>query len=287
MTQVPLPVDPITIACAQAQPVAGDIEKNAARVAYMIKEAAQKGASLVQFPEKFLSGYEPDLIRTDPSRYTVVSGDPRLAPIQAACAQNNVCAVIGAATQLDAHLRVSSIIIDGSGDIRGFYHKQFLFESERDLYQPGETSIILELKGWRFGLAICYDTGFGEHAREAALNGCHVYLASALFSKGNGANERAIWFPARALDNTMFVALSNHVGTTGGWDTCGQSAIWAPDGGSVVTAQAEGNDVITAQLNPTNLLEMRQKETMLADFGDRDPTNMFPAEVIPLGEPCG
>lgn len=276
----PLPLEPITIACAQAQPVAGDIDKNVELVAQMINEAAAKDAVLVQFPEKFLSGYELDLVKTDPKRYALARGDQRLKPVQAACFENNVCAIVGAATQLDDKLRVSSIIIDGEGDIRGYYHKQFLFATERDQYQPGEESVILEMKGWRFGLAICYDTGFGEHARAAALSGCHAYLASALFSRGNGAHERSIWFPARALDNTMFVALANHVGVTGGWETCGQSSIWSPDGSTVAMASPTGNEVVTAQLDPAGLAEMRQKETMLADISDRAAAKMFPVKVI-------
>ncbi|MFG6192273.1 nitrilase-related carbon-nitrogen hydrolase [Nonomuraea sp. JJY05] len=56
------PSRPIRIAAAQAQAEAGDIEANAATVAAMVHDAAQAEAGLVVFPEKFLSGYEPDLI---------------------------------------------------------------------------------------------------------------------------------------------------------------------------------------------------------------------------------
>lgn len=276
------PDNPLKIACAQAQPIAGDIEKNARLAAEMITQAASQGAALVQLPEKFLSGYEPDLIGSDPARFAVAADDPRLRPIQMACAKDNICAVIGAATYLDDVLRVSSIIVDGTGVVRGHYHKQFLFEIERAIYQAGQTSIVLDLDGWRFGLAICYDTGFGEHARAAALSGCYVYLASALFSKGNGAHERAVWFPARALDNTMFVALSNHVGTTGGWETCGQSTIWSPYGTPLAIGSPDAPEIVIAELDPVQLVDMRKQETMLADIGNRSALNM-PIEMITLG----
>jgi 5-aminopentanamidase len=238
-----LPDQPITIACAQAQPVAGNVSANAQTAAQMIAEAADSGAAIVQFPEKFLSGYEPDLIRSDPLKYAVSRGDVRLTPILAACKRYNIAAVVGAATAKDGDLQVSSLIIDGKGQLRGFYHKQFLFSSERMIYKPGDRGVLLVMGGWRFGLAICYDTGFAEHARAAALKGCHVYLASALFSQGNGAHELGIWFPARALDNTMFTALSNHVGTTGGWKACGGSAIWSPYGTTLVEGSPDQRQI--------------------------------------------
>jgi predicted amidohydrolase len=277
MTIESLPQGSITIACAQAQSVAGNVQANVRLVVEMIAEAAVAGAGLVLFPEKFLSGYEPDLIRADPSRHAVCgSGDPRIEPILTACRQHRICAIVGAATLDEAdRLRVSSLIVDAGGHLRGCYHKQFLFSSERAIYQPGETGVILELSDWRFGLAICYDTGFAEHARAAALKGCHVYLASALFSQGNGAHELSIWFPARALDNTMFVALSNHVGTTGGWKACGGSAIWSPYGHCLTEGSPDQPAVVMARLDPDQLRDARGKETMLADIR---PERIAPSE---------
>lgn len=70
----PFPTRPIRIAAAQAQAKSGDIEANAATAAAMIHEAGHAGARLVVFPEKFLNGYEPDLIRSDPQRYAVQRG---------------------------------------------------------------------------------------------------------------------------------------------------------------------------------------------------------------------
>jgi predicted amidohydrolase len=40
----------------------------------MVHEAGHAGARLVVFPEKFLNGCEPDLIRSDPQRYAVQRG---------------------------------------------------------------------------------------------------------------------------------------------------------------------------------------------------------------------
>ncbi|RJL35610.1 carbon-nitrogen hydrolase family protein [Bailinhaonella thermotolerans] len=264
----PLPSRPIRIASAQAQAQAGDIEANTATVAEMIREAARAKARLVVFPEKFLSGYEPDLIHADPRRYAVQPDDPRLKPIADACRETGTAAIVGAAFHDQDDLYVSALVIGANGELVTRYDKQQLFQSEREIYREGAAGCTLEIDGWRLGLGICYDSGFPEHARAAALDGCHAYVVSALFSVGNGYHESRTWFPARALDNTCYAVLSNHIGTTGGWNACGSSAIWGPDGRLLAEAGPDRPELITADLDPQVLLAARDSEPLLRDLRD-------------------
>ena len=55
------------IAAAQFAPVAGDVEANVRTIAGTVREAGAAGARLVVFAELSLTGYEPALIRQDPS----------------------------------------------------------------------------------------------------------------------------------------------------------------------------------------------------------------------------
>lgn len=262
----PLPSRPIRIAAAQAQAVAGDVEANAVTVAAMVGQAAQAGARLVVFPEKFLSGYEPGLIRADPQRHAVQPGDPRLDPIAETCRGTGTVAIVGAAVHDRRDLYVSALVIDANGDLVARYDKQALFRTERDIYRAGTAGCTLELDGWRLGLGICYDAGFPEHARAAALDGCHAYLVGGLFSVGVGYHESRTWFPARALDNTCHTLLANHIGRTGGWDACGASAIWGPDGRLLAEAGPDAPAVITAELDPHMLKTARDAEPLLNDL---------------------
>ncbi|MGW3493773.1 carbon-nitrogen hydrolase family protein [Streptomyces sp. NPDC001020] len=264
----PLPSRPLRIAAAQAQAEAGDVKANVATVAAMVHDAARAEARLVVFPEKFLSGYEPDLIQADPHRYAVQPGDPRLDPIADACRETGTVAVVGAAFHDQGDLYVSALVIDTNGEPVTRYDKQNLFKSERKIYREGAAGCTLQLEDWRLGLGICYDSGFPEHARAAALDGCHAYVVGGLFSIGNGYHESRTWFPARALDNTCYAVLANHIGTTGGWNACGSSAIWGPDGRPLAEAGAEQPELITANLDPQALLTARDSEPMLRDLRD-------------------
>ncbi|MFM0431246.1 carbon-nitrogen hydrolase family protein [Paraburkholderia aspalathi] len=267
--QVSLPQAPLRIAAAQAQPVSGDVRANIARTVELTNIAADRGAKLVVFPEKFLSGYEPDLIAGDPAKYAFDEHDARLEPIREVCREREIAVIVGAATRgignVDG-LHISSLVFNRAGELIESYHKQHLYSGETKIYQAGLQGCMLEIDGWRLALGVCYDSGFPEHARNAAVNGAHAYLVSALFSVKTGYHQSRIWFPARAFDNTLYVLLSNHVGTTGGWETCGASAIWGPYGDVVTEASRDREEVITALLDPTVLADVRERETMLADF---------------------
>ncbi|MGQ7935679.1 carbon-nitrogen hydrolase family protein [Paraburkholderia sp. D1E] len=267
--QAPLPRAPLRIAAAQAQPVSGDVTANIARTVELAGIAADHGAKLVVFPEKFLSGYEPDLIAGDPAKYAFDRHDARLEPIRDICREREIAVIVGAATRGVGGangLHISSLVFNRSGEQIEPYHKQHLYSGETKIYRPGTQGCMLEIDGWRLALGVCYDSGFPEHARRAAVNGAHAYLVSALFSVKSGYHQSRIWFPARAFDNTMYVLLSNHVGTTGGWETCGASAIWGPYGDVVEEASREQEEVITALLDPAVLADVRERETVLADF---------------------
>ncbi|MFI5644342.1 carbon-nitrogen hydrolase family protein [Kitasatospora sp. NPDC051705] len=260
------PERPLRIATVQARAVAGDIAANAAQAAELIREAARAGARLVLFAEKFLAGYEIGLITSDPLTHAVQPADPRLAPVADACRATGTAAIVGAAVQDGADLRISALVIGPDGGFVTRYDKQFLFKAERDHFRPGTTGCTLELDGWRLGLGVCYDSGFPEHARAAALDGCHAYLVGALFSVGHGHHESRTWFPARALDNTLYTVLANHIGHTGGWHTCGGSAVWAPDGRLLAEAGEDGRELVVVDLDPVVLRTVRETETLLADL---------------------
>ncbi|OAJ54730.1 carbon-nitrogen hydrolase [Paraburkholderia ginsengiterrae] len=269
LKQASLPQTSLRIAAAQAQPVCGDVAANIARTAELTILAATRGAKVVVFPEKFLSGYEPDLIASDPAKYAFDANDARLEPIRQVCRQHEIAVIVGAATRGAGGLHISSLVFSRSGEQLEPYHKQYLYSSETKFYQPGTQGRMLEIDGWRLALGVCYDSGFPEHARLAAVNGAHAYLVSALFSVKTGYHQSRIWIPARAFDNTLYALLSNHVGTTGGWDTCGASAIWSPYGDVVAQASRDREEVITALLDPAVLAGVREHETMLADFNAR------------------
>jgi predicted amidohydrolase len=213
----------VTIAVAQPPCVSFDVAGNALAHAAAVREAA---ARVVVFPELSLTGYELDARVVEPH-------DPRLAPIVEACAETGSLALVGAPVAGD---HIAMLAVDGTG-VTVVYRKMWLGTAEAGRFTPGAKPAVLDVDGWRLGLAICKDTGVPQHAADTAALGMDVYVAGTVKSVEEAAlqDERA---RRVATDHHVHVAVASFAGSTGGgFDrAAGRSSIWSPDG--VVLAQA-------------------------------------------------
>ena len=258
----------LTVTAAQAACLALDIPANVATAAALLEAAADQGADLLVLPELFLTGYELPGIVADPASLTVSPDDPRLDPLAAACARTRTAVVVGAPTR-DAGtgaLHVSALVLGRDGTRTTRYDKQHVTPGERAAgFTPGDRGCTVVLDGWRLGLGICWDLGFPEHARAAALDGCDACLVGAMLGLGGGARQRAAVFPARAFDNTNYAVLANHIGVSGRYDGCGGSAVWGPDGALLADAGTADPGLATVRLDPAALRTAREQEPVLTD----------------------
>ncbi|MER5732690.1 carbon-nitrogen hydrolase family protein [Streptomyces sp. NPDC002138] len=263
-----LPAEPLTVAAGQAACVALDVAANAATAAGLVRRAADRGGQLLVLPELFLTGYELPGIAADPAAHALGPADSRLDVLAAACAETGTAVVAGAPTR-DAdtgELRISVLVLGRDGHFAARYDKQHVTPNERAAgFGPGARGCTLSFDGWRLGLGICWDSGYPEHARAAALDGAHAYLVGAMFGRGSGERQLATVFPARAMDNTGYVLLANHCGPSGPYDGCGRSAVWNPDGTLLADAGTATPGLAVARLDPAALARARAEEPVLID----------------------
>ncbi|HCT78212.1 MAG TPA: carbon-nitrogen hydrolase family protein [Micromonosporaceae bacterium] len=218
---------PIDIAVAQPLCVPFEVAVNAQMHAATIRLA---GARVVVFPELSLTGYE----LAAPS---ITADDPRLAPIVVACAEVEALALVGAPLQGEAgQSHIAMLAIDASG-VTVAYRKLWVDSTEAHRFTPGTKPAVLEVDGWRLGLAICKDTGIRQHASDTAALGIDVYVAGTLMLPAQAATQDERGHRI-ATEHKVWVAFASFAGSTGaGYDKCaGRSGIWNPDG--VVVAQA-------------------------------------------------
>jgi predicted amidohydrolase len=128
------------------------------------------------------------------------------------------------------------LAIDGAGATVA-YRKMWLGAAESGRFTPGGEPAVLDVDGWRLGLAICKDTGVLQHASDTAALGIDGYVAGILESADEAARQEE---RARrvATGHQVWVAVASFAGSAGGGYAvaAGRSGIWAPDG--VVIAQA-------------------------------------------------
>lgn len=225
-SRAPSEREPLTIAVAQPLSVLYDVAANALRHAAAVREAH---ARVVVFPELSLTGYELDAPAIAPD-------DPRLTPIFEACAETGSIALVGAPVQGEAGVHIAMLAVDGHGATVA-YRKVWLGGSEPGRFAPGSEPAVLDVDGWRLGLAVCKDTGVPQHASDTAALGMDAYVAGVLESTVDAAvpGERA---RRVASDHRVWVAIASFAGSTGGgYDSAaGGSGIWTAAG--VVASQA-------------------------------------------------
>ena len=224
---------------AQPPYVAHDVDANAVTHAATVRAAA---ARIVVFPELSLTGYE---IAAAP----IATGDPRLAPIVAACAETGTVALAGAPVRDDAgHAHIAMLAIDCTGTTVA-YQKIWVATSESQRFTPGAAPAVLEVDGWRLGLAICKDTSVRQHQTDTAALGIDAYVAGTLMHRHETAlqNDRSSQIAARLQ---VWVAVASFAGPTGaGYDAAaGCSGVWGPDGAVLAQAGPEPGSLARAVL---------------------------------------
>ena len=231
--------EPLRIAVAQPSCVSYDVAANASTHAEAVRSA---GARVVVFPELSLTGYELDAPPAEP-------GDPRMAPIVEACARTGSLALAGAPVAGDGgRSHIAMLAIDGGGGAVA-YHKLCLGTAEAVRFSPGSGPAVVEVDGWRLGLAICKDTGVPRQAADTAALGMDAYVAGVLESAEDAAvpDERA---RRVAADHHVWVAIASFAGSTGGGyaKAAGRSGIWAAGGSVIGRAGPEPGAIVRATL---------------------------------------
>jgi predicted amidohydrolase len=231
---------PLRVAAAQSEIVTGDLVGNVARHAGAVRAAR---ARVVVFPEMSLTGYELRAPVVDPR-------DPALEPLVEACEQTGTLALVGAPIGAAASRHIGMLQVDATG-VRVAYRKVHLGVEERRHLEPGDGTAVLDVDGWRVGLAICKDTSVASHDDALAAEGVQVYVAGVL---EHARDVRTINERARRIADArgMWVVVASYAGgAPWGFDeAAGHSCICGPDARLRAAAGREPGQIVAEDLNP-------------------------------------
>jgi 5-aminopentanamidase len=128
------------------------------------------------------------------------------------------------------------------------YRKRHLVRTigEHHVFVPGTELPVVEVGGVRVAFVICWDLGFPEVAREAALAGADLILAPAGWRDPWGP-QYELSCASRALDNAVYLASANQLGVypEARFDAPGQ--VYGPDGMRVSRCEGE---LSVAEIDP-------------------------------------
>lgn len=220
----------VRIAAAQTPEYREDVEASLACALEMVRQAEAEGARLLCFPEGFLQGYltEP----TSARRAAMGLASPEFKAVTDRLADADPMIVMGMIEADGDHLFNTAVVID-KGNLIGRYRKAHLLNGEK-VFQPGVETPTFTIDGLRFGINICYDTGFPDAASKVALAG-----ASLLVCCANNMMPRANAEKYRDQHNAIR------------GERCRETGLWLIS--ADVTGEREGRIAWgpTAVLNPT------------------------------------
>ncbi|MBA3448277.1 MAG: carbon-nitrogen hydrolase family protein [Pseudaminobacter sp.] len=237
------------IAALQMQSVPGDPEANLERIEQAAREAAMQEADLLVTPELAITGYGAGEIIRDLAEPARGDLSTRLASLSL---ETGIALVVGFAERAGATIYNSALYIDGP-KARAVYRKSHLYGPyERDLFAPEKPrACIVDHRGMKLGMLICYDVEFPENVRRLAQAGAQVVIVpTALPASDHAAFIARKLIPVRAFENQLFVAYVNHCGADASFAYAGLSGIAAPDGEMLAQAPEAGEALLVAEIRP-------------------------------------
>ena len=250
---------------AAVQMVSGpDIAQNLRDADRLVAEAAARGARLVALPEYFplISGDETDKVRAREKE-----GEGPLQDFLRETALRHKVWLVGGSIPLEASspdkVRNSCLVFDDAGRRVARYDKIHLFGFQRGTEQynesrtieAGDEVVVFDSPVGRVGLSICYDLRFPELYR--AMGPVDLLVVPAAFTHTTGQAHWELLLRARAVENLCYVLASAQGGThPSGRQTWGNSMAVDP-WGEVLERLAKGPGVVTAEMDPARIAELR------------------------------
>ena len=234
----------------------GDVAANLASMESLTAREVDQGSRLIIFPECFVTGYcfdsrEEALKSAEPLNGQIVQTAAAL------CARLECYTVFGMLERHQDQLFNAAVLV-GPGGLIGSYRKVHLpflgvdrFTTHGD--RPLQT---FDIEGIRLGMLICYDGSFPEAVRVLALQGADIVALPTNWPPG-AENMAAYASNTRAMENGIYFAAVNRIGTERGFPFIGHSRICDPVGETLDAANHTKEAVLRATVDPARSRQKR------------------------------
>jgi predicted amidohydrolase len=239
-------------------------------------KARDSGVEAVFLPEVFYS-ISNGLI---PSPYLIEEGNEHWRAIQKLAIDFKMFLIGGSVATLEnGKILNRSYNFAPDGTELGRYDKTHLFAcdlskhpsatviNEGKIYTAGHTPLMIDLNGWKIGVAICFDLRFPELFRWYSSQGATALTISSAFTVPTGKAHWHTLVRARAIENQCYTVACGQWGEHNERiKTYGHSLIVDP-WGEVLADAGEGEKMIVAEFDHSRLKQVRERLDVL-----RDPT---------------
>ena len=201
-------MEKLTIALLQNDIVWEDVNANLVACEKTIA-SLDAGVQIAILPEMFTTGFSMSAIQ-----YAEEGEGVTLATLKEWAARYDVALVGSYIARENGHNYNRAFFVTPEGDVT-FYDKRHLFRmgDEGRVFTAGDKRVVVEYKGWRIALFICYDLRFPVWSRNVA-NEYDIAIYVASWPQARAHVWRTLLL-ARAIENACYVCGVNRVGVDG------------------------------------------------------------------------
>jgi predicted amidohydrolase len=237
------------IAAVQMDVAFADKAGNLETIRAKLREAADNGAQLIVFPECALPGYCFESKEEAWPHAEPIPG-PSTETIARDCVKLGVWAVVGMLEAAGDQLFNSCALIRPAGIYPAYRKIHLPFLGVDRFTTPGDRPFAApDIGGLQVGMNICYDGGFPESARCLMLLGADLIVLPTNWPAGAIGTAKTL-IPARAMENHIYYAAVNRIGTERGFKFIGMSRIIGCTGEFLAVSEDDQPTILYADIDP-------------------------------------
>jgi 5-aminopentanamidase len=238
------------IAGVQMDVTLGDVAQNISKIQNRLHETAAAGATLAIFPECATTGYcFESLAEARPFAETIPG--PATDAITQTCKELGIYAIFGLIEKAENEGVYNALAFVGPEGVIGSYRKVHLPFLGVDMFATyGDRPFAVnEAAGLKVGMNICYDSAFPESSRALTLLGADLIALPTNWPPGAECVAENV-INTRAMENAVYYAAVNRVGTERGFTFIGKSRICGPSGKTLSVGSDNNEEILYAEIDP-------------------------------------
>jgi predicted amidohydrolase len=244
----------LTVHMIQWRVVPGQVMENLAIAAEQITRAAPSPGDIVVLPEMFSSGFDYPRLAEHARASATVTG------WMADKAREFKVALAGSLPETRPEgVGNSLVFMDEAGMMVGFYDKAQLFPvtGETQYFAAGDRLTILQWRGVKVGLLICFDLRFPELARALCLAGAELILVPAQWPLSRADNFQDL-VKVRAMENQFFMVAVNSCGPDHAGTAMAGYSLAADPRGAVLASLEKDPGIASVVLDMSEVERVRE-----------------------------
>lgn len=260
----------ITISLLQMSSVIGDIEANCKKIEKLLSDVSNFNSDVLVLPEVWTVGWSCSNFQKSAQNLS----DSSVIKFLSKLAKDYNTNIIGGSfiTESRGKYYNTCPVIDKNGKLVTTYSKNHLYSyygcDEGKFISVGDSPVMVELDGIKFGLTICYDIRFPEIFRAYRKSGADILVNCAAW----GSKKPIPWdvmTKSRAVENQCYMLALTQCGyIENGEYNLGQSRIIDFKGEELASILDDSEGIITSALDLAKMYDFRNKCTVLNDIKD-------------------